>query len=129
MHGELLVARCGWCGRREACRGDLSVETICEGCWETGAMRPDVVWFGEMPIGLDAIDAALATSDRFVAIGTSGAVYPAAGLVAEARARGVPTVEFNLEPSDNADTFDERLYGPATETVPAFVARLLASQC
>ena len=126
MHGELLKARCGWCGRREDCRGDLSVETICEGCRQTGAMRPDVVWFGEMPLGLDRIEEALAGSDLFVAIGTSGAVYPAAGYVAEARARGIPTVELNLEPSDNAQSFDDARYGPATETVPALVAELLA---
>jgi NAD-dependent deacetylase len=125
MHGELLVARCGWCGRREECRGDLSVATVCEGCWQTGAMRPCVVWFGERPHGLDRIDAALAAADRFVAVGTSGAVYPAAGYVAEARARGIPTVELNLEPSDNAGSFDAARYGPATETVPAFVAELL----
>jgi NAD-dependent deacetylase len=126
MHGELLKARCGWCGRREDCRGDLSVETVCEGCRRTGGMRPDVVWFGEMPLGMDAIEAALAAADRFVAIGTSGAVYPAAGFVAEARARGIPTVELNLEPSDTAATFDAARYGPATETVPAFVDDVLA---
>ncbi len=129
MHGELLKARCGWCGRREDCRRDLSVETACEGCLEVGGMRPDVVWFGEMPLGLEAIEAALTRADRFVAIGTSGAVYPAAGYVAEARALGIPTVEISLEPSDNAEAFDERLYGPATGTVPAFVARLLAEPC
>ena len=88
-------------------------------------MRPDVVWFGEMPFGLDRIEAELAAADRFVAIGTSGAVYPAAGYVAEARARGIPTVELNLEPSDNARGFDAARYGPATETVPAFVAEQL----
>jgi NAD-dependent deacetylase len=125
MHGELLKARCGWCGRREECRGDLSVETVCEGCWQSGAMRPDVVWFGEMPVGLDQIDAALAGADLFVAIGTSGAVYPAAGYVAEARARGIRTVELNLAPSDKAHVFDEARYGQATEVVPAFVAGLL----
>ena len=75
-------------------------------------MRPDVVWFGEMPHGLDRIDAALAAADLFVAIGTSGAVYPAAGYVAEARALGIPTVELNLEPSDNARVFDDARYGP-----------------
>jgi NAD-dependent deacetylase len=126
MHGELLKARCGRCGRREACRGDLSVETACEGCGRTGAMRPDVVWFGEMPYGLDRIDEALARAELFVAIGTSGAVYPAAGYVAEARALGVPTVELNLEPPDNARALDDARHGPATETVPAFVAGLLA---
>ena len=107
MHGELLKARCGWCGRREDCREDLSVETICAGCWRHGAMRPDVVWFGEMPYGLDAIEAALEAAELFVAVGTSGAVYPAAGYVEMARALGIRTVELNLAPSDNARVFDE----------------------
>ena len=89
-------------------------------------MRPDVVWFGEMPQGLDRIEAALAGADLFVAIGTSGAVYPAAGYAAEARGLGVRTVELNLEPSDNARAFDDARYGPASEVVPAFVAELLA---
>ncbi len=127
MHGELLKARCGWCGRREECRGDLSVELICEGCWEVGGMRPDVVWFGEMPYGMEEIEAALVASERFVAIGTSGAVWPAAGFVREARAAGIPTVEANLEPSNGAGLFDERIYGPATETVPALVERWLGA--
>jgi NAD-dependent deacetylase len=127
MHGELLKARCGRCGRREECRGDLSVEAVCEGCRQTGGMRPDVVWFGEMPLGLDRIDAKLADADLFVGIGTSGAVYPAAGYVAEARAFGIPTVELNLEPSDNARVFDDARYGPATEVVPAFVDAIIAA--
>lgn len=126
MHGELLGARCGWCRRREACPGDLSEETICEGCRRTGGMRPDVVWFGEMPHGLDAIEDALAEADLFVAIGTSGAVYPAAGYAAQARALGIPTVELNLVPSDVARSFDSGRYGPATEIVPAFVDEILA---
>ena len=125
MHGRLLVARCGRCGRREECRGDLSVETICEGCRQTGAMRPDVVWFGEMPFGLEAIDAALRAADLFVAIGTSGAVHPVAGFVATARDTGIRTCELNLAPSENAGAFDEGISGPATETVPAFVRRML----
>jgi NAD-dependent deacetylase len=78
-----------------------------------------------MPLGLERIEAELAAADLFVAIGTSGAVYPAAGYVAEARALGILTVELNLEPSDNARAFDDARYGPATETVPAFVAGLL----
>ena len=90
-------------------------------------MRPDVVWFGEMPQGMEAVEAALARAERFVAIGTSGAVWPAAGFVREARAAGIPTVEVNLEPSDGAELFDERIYGPATATVPALVERLLAA--
>jgi NAD-dependent deacetylase len=126
MHGALLVARCGWCGKREECRSDLSVATICEACWREGGMRPDVVWFGEMPRGMELIDAALTASRLFVAIGTSGAVYPAAGLVQTARASGIETCELNLEPSDNARAFDRAIYGPASATVPELVAGLLA---
>jgi NAD-dependent deacetylase len=85
-----------------------------------------VVWFGEMPFGMDRIFAALAGADLFVAIGTSGSVYPAAGFVAEARASGIRTCEINLDPSDNAGLFDEHLYGPASASVPAWVDRLLA---
>jgi NAD-dependent deacetylase len=88
-------------------------------------MRPAVVWFGEIPLCMDEIGAALAEADRFVAIGTSGSVYPAAGLVAEARALGVPCTELNLEPSENARLFDARRYGPASEIVPAFVSEIL----
>jgi NAD-dependent deacetylase len=126
MHGELLRARCLHCGTVVPWREDLSTGTACPTCGRPGGMRPDVVWFGEMPKGLDRIAAALADADLFVAIGTSGAVYPAAGYVAEARALGIPTMELNLEPSDTARTFDDARYGPASETVPALAAELLA---
>jgi NAD-dependent deacetylase len=126
MHGELLRARCLHCGTVVPWREDLSTGTACPTCGRPGGMRPDVVWFGEMPKGLDRIAAALADADLFVAIGTSGAVYPAAGYVAEARALGIPTMELNLEPSDNARTFDDARYGPASETVPVLAAELLA---
>jgi NAD-dependent deacetylase len=104
----------------------LSVADACAGCGQAGALRPDVVWFGEMPYGLDTIDAELAASDLFVAMGTSGSVYPAAGLVEIARAAGIRTCEINLAPSDNATLFDEAHYGLATETVPRVVDALLA---
>jgi NAD-dependent deacetylase len=126
MHGELLKARCTGCGGVTAWRDDLGVGARCPSCGRAGGMRPDVVWFGEMPRGLDRIAAALAEADLFVAIGTSGAVYPAAGYAAEARALGIRTVELNLEPSDNARDFDDARYGPATEIVPAFADHLLA---
>ena len=90
-------------------------------------MRPHVVWFGEMPLEMDVIEAGLMGADLFVAIGTSGSVYPAAGFVAEARAAGIRTCEINLEPSDNARSFDERRYGPASEVVPAWVELVLNS--
>jgi NAD-dependent deacetylase len=85
-----------------------------------------VVWFGEMPLEMEAIYDALLAADLFVAIGTSGSVYPAAGFVTEARGRGIRTCEINLVPSDNARQFDEARYGPASETVAAWVEDMLA---
>ncbi|TVR09459.1 MAG: NAD-dependent deacylase [Salinarimonadaceae bacterium] len=128
MHGELLKARCLACGQTSRWREDMGVTASCPSCGETGRLRPHVVWFGEIPLDLDAIFAALAEADLFVAIGTSGSVYPAAGFVAEARALGIRTCEINLEPSDNAALFDERRYGRASEAVPAFVEAVLAAR-
>ncbi|MFZ2017225.1 MAG: NAD-dependent deacylase [Methyloceanibacter sp.] len=124
MHGELGKALCAQCELSLPWVGDLSTETLCPSCG-AAAMRPDVVWFGEMPRGMDRIYDALGACDLFVSIGTSGAVYPAAGFVAEARATGAHTVELNLEPSDGASHFAEKFYGHATEIVPAYVERLL----
>jgi NAD-dependent protein deacetylase/lipoamidase len=124
MHGELGKALCAQCGLSLPWNEDLCVKTACPACGEL-AMRPDVVWFGEMPREMDRIYEALAACDLFVSIGTSGAVYPAAGFVAEARAAGAHTVELNLEPSDGASHFAEALYGQATKVVPAYVDRLL----
>lgn len=88
-------------------------------------MRPDVVWFGEIPMHMDAIAAALGRADLFVSIGTSGNVYPGAGFVGEARSRGVPCIELNLEPSENAWSFGDARYGRASEIVPAWVEEIL----
>ncbi len=125
MHGELLKARCENCETAPLWPKDLTVDDACPECGLAGVLRPDVVWFGELPQHLDDIDRALRSADLFVAIGTSGAVYPAAGFVAEARAFGVPTCEINLEAADNAFLFDDALYGPASQTVPAWVEELL----
>ncbi len=121
MHGRLLSARCVSCSSSTTWDVDLSTQTPCPHCGHRGGMRPDVVWFGEIPRHLDEIGEAVREADLFVAIGTSGAVYPAAGLVDRAKRLGIRTCEFNLEPSDNADLFDEAEYGPASEIVPAFV--------
>lgn len=126
MHGEALKVRCGHCGHVERFIGALSVALACAACDQSGGLRPHVVWFGETPMFLTRIQRELARADLFAAIGTSGTVYPAAGFVAEARRRGIPTVEINLEPSETAQVFDEGLYGPATETVPAWVERILS---
>ena len=125
MHGELLKARCGRCEAVHSWLDDLTVAHICPNCGRAGALRPHVVWFGEMPLDMDLIDRALREADLFVAIGTSGAVYPAAGFVAEARAYGLRTCEINLEAADNARLFDEQRLGPASEMVPAWVEELV----
>ncbi|MEX2644417.1 MAG: Sir2 family NAD+-dependent deacetylase [Acetobacterales bacterium] len=127
MHGEILKARCAGCGRLASCRRDLSVALVCAGCGASGGMRPHVVWFGEMPLEMDRIFDALQRCRLFLSIGTSGTVYPAAGFVDAVRGAGkAHTVELNLEPSGGHSLFDEKILGPAGETVPAFVDRLLA---
>lgn len=125
LHGELLKARCLACDAVHPWPQDLDRGSLCPACGTRGLLRVDVVWFGEMPYRMDEIDRALAACDLFVAIGTSGAVYPAAGFVAEAAHHGAATLEINLAPSDTAGAFDRHLHGPATETVPAWVASLL----
>jgi len=125
MHGELLKARCARCGAIAPAPGDLSTATPCPACGRAGGMRPHVVWFGETPTGMDRIGAALDACDLFISIGTSGAVYPAAGFVRAVRHRA-GTLELNLEPSEGTPLFDEARHGPATELVPAFVRETLA---
>lgn len=125
MHGELLKIRCGSCSNVLPCREDIDLSSACPACATPGAMRPHVVWFGEMPFYMDRIGQALNGCDLFVSIGTSGNVYPAAGFVAEARRRRAHTVELNLEPSEGYSQFAEKRYGPASEIVPAYVQELL----
>ena len=125
MHGELSRALCARCSTSLPWAEDLSLSTNCPVCRKAGLMRPDVVWFGEMPREMELISEALSRCDLFVAIGTSGTVYPAAGFVAEARYAGAHTVELNLDPSEGASLFAESHYGPATEIVPTFVEKLL----
>ena len=129
MHGEMLKARCAWCEFVAEWHEDLSVETKCPTCGAPGGMRPHVVWFGETPLEMDRIGAALERCATFISIGTSGNVYPAAGFVAQARHYAdARTVELNLEPSMGASLFDEAVYGPASQVVPEFVDRLLAKR-
>ncbi len=124
MHGELLKVRCAGSGRLFPCREDIGRERHCPCCNRPGLLRPHVVWFGEMPLFMGEIEAALSQCDLFVSIGTSGNVYPAAGFFQLARARGAHTVELNLEPSVSGSQFDQQRYGPATETVPDFFGAL-----
>ncbi len=125
MHGELCKAACAACGDVCDWRDDLSVKTVCGACGRSGAMRPYVVWFGEIPRFMDEAADAIMAAELFVSIGTSGSVYPAAGFVAEARALGIPAMELNLEPSENAYLFNDSRYGPATEVAPQWVREVL----
>jgi NAD-dependent deacetylase len=125
MHGELLRGRCALCAATFTVRDDLAPQIPCPTCTQTGGLRPDVVWFGEMPYHMEEIYAELAEAKLFISIGTSGNVYPAAGFVAEARRAGAHTVELNLEPSEGASLFHEAHHGAATEVVPMYVERIL----
>jgi NAD-dependent deacetylase len=124
MHGELLKARCLRTGTVFAWPGPIAKDSLCECCQLTGTLRPHIVWFGEVPLELDRIAEALARCEVFVAIGTSGQVYPAAGFVrgVSPRAR---TIEVNLQRSALSDRFLEHRVGPASQEVPALVEELL----
>ena len=125
MHGELKRALCLACGAAPAWEATLSDAPPCPRC-DAPKLRPDIVWFGEMPYHMDEIDAAIGGCDLFVSIGTSGAVYPAAGFVDVARRAGAATLELNLDPSAGTAMFDEARHGPAGTLVPAWVDELLA---
>lgn len=127
MHGAHGTARCTTCEARWTAPLVMSLDDRCPTCDNT-TTRPDVVWFGEIPLYLPEIAEHLHSADLFVAIGTSGTVYPAAGFVAEAAGAGARTMEINLEPSNVAGQFDEVILGPATETVPAWVDRVLVDR-
>jgi NAD-dependent deacetylase len=127
IHGELKSAWCTACDVRVRWGERLGDRPACPDCGGPGALRPDIVWFGEMPYGMDRIEQALAKADLFVSIGTSGAVYPAAGFVRTARHYGAQTLELNLDPSDGSIFFHETRLGPASEQVPIWVDEMLAS--
>lgn len=126
MHGELKSAWCRACDARMKWDEDLGDGPACRACTMEGALRPDIVWFGEMPYRMDEIYAALAACDLFVSIGTSGAVYPAAGFVRQAREMGAQTLEINMEPSEGSLWFHDARHGAAGELVPAWVNEILA---
>ena len=124
MHGELKSALCMACETRSPWLGTMLDRPPCPVC-RAPTLRPDVVWFGEMPYQMGPIYQALERCDLFVSIGTSGAVYPAAGFVEEARRAGARTLELNLEPSEGSRLFHESRLGPASAVVPQWVAEVL----
>ena len=124
MHGRLRAAWCTACDERTEWDGPLGHRPPCPSCGEP-ALRPDVVWFGEVPHGMDAIEEALWECDLFVSIGTSGLVYPAAAFVHYAAGNGKETLELNLDASEASGDVDQSRRGPATELVPAWVDEVL----
>lgn len=127
MHGELKKARCEICRSIFVWEEDLTTATPCPHCGRAGRLRPHIVWFGEMPLEMDRLYAALEKTDLFLAIGTSGQVYPAAGFVDLARATGAHCIEINAEPTGVSPYFHERRHGPATLEVTRWVQEQLAA--
>lgn len=128
MHGELRKAWCLGCDNRAEWLDAMTEESRCPHCACEGQLRPDIVWFGEMPYEMERIEEALSACDLFVSIGTSGNVYPAAGFVAMVRHMGrAHTLELNLDPSEGSRMFHEARHGPASELVPAFVDEVLGT--
>lgn len=125
MHGELQAMLCTACARSMTAPGDYDGSSVCPACGSPGTLRPDVVWFGEMPYFMDEIESHLTHCDLFVAIGTSGLVYPAAGFVRQAGMSGATTVEINRETSEVTGLFHHRRQGLATVAVTELVQELL----
>jgi NAD-dependent deacetylase len=125
MHGELLKVRCTHSGKVFYWHEDLSIEDRCHCCQLAAQLRPHVVWFGEVPLGMKEIYQALAKADFFIAIGTSVHVCPAASFMREARLAGAYTMELNLEPSQKENQFHEKHYGQVSDVVPHFVHKFL----
>ncbi len=126
MHGELSKVRCRHCSIVVEWLEDCTQETRCPNCSDAPALRPHIVWFGEMPFDMERIESLLYACDLFVSVGTSGNVYPAAGFVSAVRSTGVAhTIEINLEPSEGASYFAETRHGKAGDLVPALVDELL----
>lgn len=125
MHGELLNLRCKKSGKTHRIEQDCHTQDRCVCCNAPGNLRPDIVWFGEMPMQMDRIYAELESCDLFLSIGTSGNVYPAAGFVEIANQSGALTVELNLEPSNVGTAFGHHVYGEASRVVPEFVDDIL----
>lgn len=124
IHGSIFEALCAKCGAVWDRRDDLSPTEICPSCASPGTVRPNIVWFGEIPYRMEDAIGWLEECDLFVSIGTSGTVYPAAGFVSIARAAGAQTLELNLEESDADSPFDQIITGPATKIVPDWAASI-----
>ena len=125
MHGTINELVCLNCGRTHTTWNEASSETICPHCETLGFIKPNIVFFGEMPLYMDKIEKLLKTCDLFISVGTSGVVYPAAGFVQTAKYYGATTVEINLDMASNNFFFDKHIYGKAGSILPNFIKKLL----
>ncbi|GAA6185926.1 Sir2 family NAD+-dependent deacetylase [Aliiglaciecola sp. NS0011-25] len=125
MHGDLLSYRCLGSQKVTETFDSYDQNSQCDCCHQPNMVRPNIVWFGEMPMYMDEISEALAKADLFISVGTSGNVYPAAGFVQQASLYGAHCVELNLEPSNGFSAFSESHYGPATEVIPDYIDSLI----
>jgi len=125
MHGQLDQVRCSESGAIYHWEDDIQMDHACACCEKVGTLRPNIVWFGEMPFLMDDINEALIKCDLFLSIGTSGKVYPAAGYVEVAKHIGARAIELNLDPTDSSSVFDLSVNGKAGEILPEFVDKLL----
>jgi NAD-dependent deacetylase len=119
MHGELFKSRCEDCGRSPF--HDHVAHRSIPSCTCGGRLRPHIVWFGEVPLGMDVLARALDRCSLFVTVGSSGSVYPAAGFVASVGGRA-RTVYVGPERPDNAGAFDECRLGKAGDVLPGLFA-------
>jgi NAD-dependent deacetylase len=124
MHGRLDQVFCVYCDEHFTWTDDLKVDQECPHCARRGGVRPDIVWFGEMPYCMDEAYAALEKADFFISIGTSGNVYPAAGFVQ--LAWKAKKIEVNMHDTEISSAFGEHLVGPASLEVPRLVKDLLS---
>ena len=125
MHGELSKCRCPQSQQTFMLQDSFGPEHTCTCCIPAQRLRPHVVWFGEIPIGLDRIQDALDSCDIFIAIGTSGTVYPAAGFIDTANHHGLETIDINLAEADCHSKFQYHLQGEAGQLLPDLVNCIL----
>ena len=125
MHGRIDENVCLKCGFVSKIKDNSSFDAACEHCGTKGFLKPNIVFFGEIPLFMNEIEQMLTKTDIFVAVGTSGIVYPAAGFVQRAKIYGAKTYLLNLDKTENNLYFDEQIYGKASVTLPQFCARLV----
>ncbi len=128
MHGRIDETICLNCSHILKTSGDVNFSDECPRCNVSNTLKPNIVFFGEMPLYMYEIEKKLRECDLFISVGTSGVVYPAAGFVQTAKFYGADTIEFNLEETSNNRLFDRHIKGKCTQTLPSFVEDLLVAQ-